>query len=62
MAASKQHLYQAEVQFDKTIVLPRTLATGSTYGLDANRHVQTMYSCLLCMTNHDYTMCERTTI
>ncbi len=27
--ASEQHLYQTQVQFDKTIVLPRILATGS---------------------------------
>ncbi len=28
MVASEQHLYQTIVQFDKTIVLPRKLATG----------------------------------
>ncbi len=31
MAASEQHLYQTIVQFDKTIVLPRKLATGSIH-------------------------------
>ncbi len=31
MVASKQHLYQTIEQFDKTIVLPRKLATGSIH-------------------------------
>ncbi len=31
MIASKQHLFQTIVQFDKTIVLPRQLATGSIH-------------------------------
>ncbi len=31
MVASEQHLYQTIVQFDKTIVLPRKLATGSMH-------------------------------
>ncbi len=29
MVASEQHLYQAIVQFDKTILLPRKPTTGS---------------------------------
>ncbi len=31
MVASEQHLYQTIVQFDKTIILPRKLATGSIH-------------------------------
>ncbi len=31
MVASEQHLFQTIVQFDKTIVLPRKLATGSIH-------------------------------
>ncbi len=31
MVTSEQHLYQTIVQFDKTIVLPRQLATGSIH-------------------------------
>ncbi len=31
VVASEQHLYQTIVQFDKTIVLPRKLATESIY-------------------------------
>ncbi len=29
MVTSEQHLYQTVIQFDKTIVLPRKVATGS---------------------------------
>ncbi len=31
MVASEQHLFQTIVQFDKTIILPRKLATGSVH-------------------------------
>ncbi len=31
MVASEQHLYQTVVQFDKTMVLPRKLATGNIH-------------------------------
>ncbi len=31
MVVSEQHLFQTIVQFDKTIVLPRKLATGSIH-------------------------------
>ncbi len=31
MVPSEQHLYQTIVQFDKTVVLPRKLATGSIH-------------------------------
>ncbi len=31
MVASEQHVFQTIVQFDKTIVLPRQLATGSMH-------------------------------
>ncbi len=31
MVASEQHLFQTTVQFDKTIVLHRKLATGSIH-------------------------------
>ncbi len=31
VASEQQHLYQTVVQFDKTIVLPRKLATGSIH-------------------------------
>ncbi len=31
IVTSEQHLYQTIVQFDKTIVLPRNLATGTIH-------------------------------
>ncbi len=31
VVAPEQHLYQTRVQFDKTLVVPRKLATGSIH-------------------------------